>query len=424
MEVKAHIDAESVVTARWLSGVMSVNIGVARKALEAVRASDSKAVAAYYMLSGTKSKSGSSAIMIVPESVLERKKKLFSKIMSCDIYSLQRSEQSTDHNVLQIIMTDQNQTEEFLCAGNANSDNFMSNQNGFIKSCKDHIKVKPAGVRAVPSLLNSSSSSGSNKAQDKLNSAGMKSMSSASASSAAVASASAASKKSTTSAKSFFATLNGEESKPEKKKPATKKKGAPGADTIGKAKRAKDKEEGLGKDGVDEDEEWDDGTGLVQPKLKESKKRIVGEDSGDDDEEEEEAVDGKKKKKKAKAAKQDIVVHGGMDNWREDEEEKAKQSAIASGGSPGATKKKYRKKLVEKMVLDEKGYMNVVMVEEEVTDDESNEVASKPKPAASASSQKSKPAPAKKAASGAAAKGGDKAKPAQKSNMMSFFGKK
>lgn len=208
---------------------------------------------------------------------------------------------------------------------------------------------------------------------------------------------------------------------------------------------------------ADDEEQWDDGTGIVPDKavirerehaeLARVSKRFIVEEEDDDLVEVEgntnsNSSDAKKKRGRGKksseanagemeegdssnAKKPFSLLRGAMDDYLEDvavAAEVEKQKAEASGAPVPEPAKKKKRKLVEKMFADEKGYLVTEMVWEEVTDDESDspskDAAAAKAAAAAQRAKEDKPkATAKKAPPAAAAGVGQK-------SMMSFFTKK
>lgn len=448
-DLQSYIDNDQVVSVRWLANTMGSSVEKAR-GLMAEYKKQHAGTPASYLVSGQKECGNAIGFRIVLEDRLEEEKKLFRTVSSVHIYSLQRAKVEKAKVALAVHAVDHGQAEDCLWNQHPNSEAFVTNKLGGIKLSGKGVTIKPPGQRAIvndkPKAASAASSSGSGSGSTSGSSNKSSSGSSSSGSGGSGGSGgSVISKSSTTSAASFFGGT-GKKTTSKPKAAQTKLGFGQGAaantkqsasasaslDTASSAIAAPAQEKVvIGAD--DDEEEFDDGTGIKANKDNLKKREMavgmpVGEgglhqadvevmEEGlaeghaegkentplDRDEDDEDGHKGTKKGTKRKGKEALGPVHGAMDDWKEDQAE----HMAAQGG------KRKKKKITEKLEMDEKGYMVKRMVEEWVTDDEADApapVMAKPKPKPKAAS------PKKKTAAGAKA-------PGQKS-IMGFFGKK
>lgn len=440
-DLKSFIDGEELVTVRWLANTLSLPSAEAGALMESYKSAN-PTVTASYLITGIQKESISKSFRFVSETDLEECKKGFSNITSCHIFSLQRSKVPLSTNTLavQVSSADMSQASELLFMRHPNSDSFLKNKLGRIRS--SGITVNSVGQRHLAAQAIKALSTSSDVAGKKDSSLGEQ-MSKAFATkptpitkaSAAVtanffgAGSSSSKPKSVASSSSNKPTTSIFEKAPAAAAAAPKPPVAPHLmmpDT-----------------NPDDDGEWDDGTGY-RPDAEKLKARKAAHgmpvgtgglhqadvdadaaEEGDDDENADKGNE--KKEKKARPSYTSPVkanVHGAMDDYFED---------VASAEKEKAPKRK-RIKTVEKCYMDDKGFLVTTMVDEEVTDDEA--------PAPSSISRPKAPGPAlkkakedhedenddvesgkKKAAPKPKPKGKAAPPPAQK-GIGSFFGKK
>jgi hypothetical protein len=391
--LRTYIEAEDVVTARWLANTMEIKVSAARTMLEKYKANHNDDSKAFYLLIGSSIKgnsnnNNSSSLYVISEDKLAAKKKTLKKVTSCEIYSLQRDTRSTaipgakDGCVLQLYYADTAQEQEFLRQGDNSTDNLLKNAAGCIKpsSKGDAINLRSAGDRAVysgysaprttstPAYKPSASSSSSSI------SSGMKSFATTVDSSPAKVS-----KKSTVNAANFFGAASAPTSSSAKKSKttansATKTQSAlkvSRMDTTGTNADARNVKRAETVNPDDDEEEWNDGTGTANraPNKENLKDRKVavgmpvgsgGMHQADLDEMEVQKVNEPSSPTAGSKRAHSSVGSGAMDDF----------ATASTNNSNSPKKKKTKMKTVEKMLMDDSGYMITTLVEEEVTDDE------------------------------------------------------
>jgi hypothetical protein len=436
-DIQAYIDNDQVVSVRWLANTMGSNIEKSRALMSDFKKKNDNTRASY-IISGERDGS-SLGFLIVMEEKVEEKKKLFNKVHSVHIYSLQRQLLEQAKLAIAIHALDQEQAENCLWNQHPNAEAFVTNMVGAVRLAGNGVTIKPPGQRAIindkprpASASAAAASSGSNMSGGSKN-------------------ANFASKSSTTSAANFFGGSSSSGSGGAKKatpKPKAASQGKLGfgssssSDAPNAAAAGSEKKVVVSAD--DEEEEFDDGTGVKANKANLEKRNVargmpVGEGgmhqddvevlNGADDEDgqtgagggaegkENLAGDGKAGKGSKRKAKEASLgpVHGAMDDWREDQAIEAHNAAASDGGN-----KRKKKKITEKLEMDEKGYMVKRMIEEWVTDDEADAPpappAARPKPKQASSPIKDAPKKVKGGAKANAAAG--------TKSIMGFFGKK
>jgi hypothetical protein len=474
-ELRSFIDSEDVVTARWLANALSLKVMNACSIMEKYKSGSSgKATRAFYLLSGNR-KDGSSIISVVPENLLERRKKALASLTSCEIYSLQRDSRATalpglrPHAVLQLYCANSGQEQAMLTGAEPGGEELLSNRSGCVRSSAKaaRIAIKPAGERAAYSGYAPPRASSTTPAAASSSSGGKAAASSsASAASKDKEEPVRMSKSSTVSAANFFANAGiagsvdaGKKSVQPKKEASSSSSGSGSsifATSPNDAAKVKQQQQhsavastaASSSAADDEDAEWDDGTGVVghKPNKENLKKRKVAmgmpEGSGglhqaDLDIEEDARIAALDEETAAAAEKAETAgsgskrvssmhVHGAIDDWKEE-----------GAFGDGPVKKKTKMKAVEKMLMNDRGYMVTTLVEEEVTDDEDEQQAVRAAAAVVAAGKKQQQQQAASAAGASASSGAAKPKPAPappkkgaaaapgpQKGMMSFFGAK
>jgi len=449
-EIRTFLDAEDVVTARWLAMNLSIKMSKAYPLLKQYLGNVNKvgdsSVKAFYLLSGSRH-DGTAVMLVVSEDVLEVRKEGLRDVSSCEIYSLQRDNRSNAlpgmqaGSVLQLYYADSNHEYTLLSGAKPGVEAMLANKVGRVQPGNQapRIVIKPAGERIVYSgytAPRAAAAAGPASTTDAKH---------ATAAAPAQEEPLKASKESTVSAGSFFSSSAAPLASAAASASGTKAKSAlfgggkaaaPAAAAAAKpappAKQApsptKSRDEEKQKAAVaDEgsDAEWDDGTNTgasYKPNKENLKKRKVAlgmpdgtgglhqADVEKPDDDDDMNVDDLAHHRSS--SPQRSSIRGAIDDWRDD----------AADATEGPPKKRTKIKTVEKMLMDDRGYMITTLVEEEVTDDEDPAAARAALQAkqqrmmndqATASTEKPKP-------KAAAAK---KAAPTGQKGMMSFFGK-
>jgi len=455
-EIRTFLDAEDVVTARWLAMNLSIKVNKAYSLLKQYHSNASKginsAVKAFYLLSGSRG-DGSAVMLVVSEDMLEARKKSLQSVTSCEIYSLQRDNRSNAlpgmpaGSILQLYFADSNHEYMLLSGAKPGADAMLANKAGRVQpgSQAPRIVIKPAGERVMYSGYTAPRATAAATPSGPVS--GAKHTTTAAAA-AAQEEPLKASKKSTISAGSFFSSsaapsapvpkakangggLFGQKPAAAAPAAATAKPASPVKQAQSPKKSPKRAKAATTDEGSGSDAEWDDGanTGAnanYKPNKDNLKKRKValGMPDGtgglhqadvEKPEDDDMNVDPLSHHRSDSPKRSNVNVHGAIDDWRDD----------AGEGPP---KKRTKIKTVEKMLMDDRGYMITTLVEEEVTDDEDPAAARAAlqakqqrmsnQAAAAASASTDKPKSQSKAAGAA-----KKAAPAGQKGMMSFFGK-
>ena len=455
-DLQSYIDNDQVVSVRWLANTMGSSVEKSRDLMADFKKKHAGTPASY-LISGEKDGT-SFGFRIVSEDKVEEEKKSFRKVSSVHIYSLQRGNVEIAKVAYAAHAVDQGQAEDCLWNQHPNSAAFVTNKVGSIRLSGKGVTIKEPGQRAIvndklKAVSTSSSSSSSSSSSNSSNSSSSSSNSSSSSSgnNGSKGSGSVISKSSTTSLGTFF-NGTGKKTTAKPKAAGQSKLGFGQAAAAPKAKASSDSlpaakvssasppavKEKMVVGADDEEEEFDDGTGVKANKDNLKKRQVaVGMPVGEgglhqadvEVAEEQQAAEGghaegkenapvdleqdnddntAKKGTKRKGKEALGPVHGAMDDYNEDQAE----LAAAKGG------KRRKKKITEKLEMDDKGYMVKRMVEEWVTDDEADAPA--PPVMAKSNPKVKAPSPKKKTP---ASKAGGKVAPGQKS-LMGFFGKK
>jgi hypothetical protein len=159
-EIRTFLDAEDVVTARWLAINLSIKVSKAYSLLKQYHANANNGakseVKAFYLLSGSRS-DGNAVMLVVPEETLEERKKDLQNVSSCEIYSLQRDNRSNalpgmqTGSILQLYYTDSNHEYTLLSGVKPGADAMLANKPGRVQpgSQAPRIVIKPAGERIM-----------------------------------------------------------------------------------------------------------------------------------------------------------------------------------------------------------------------------------------------------------------------------------